>query len=70
MRQMCQIMDDLFEERFADRLKEEAEDRAKEQRIEMAKDAIALGVLTLAQIAKVCRLPFATVEELAKAQAT
>lgn len=51
---MCEIMENLMETRI------------KEEKIELAKKAIALGELTLAQIAKTLQLPLAFVEELAR----
>ena len=47
---MCQIM----------------ENRINEEKIELAKDAIKKGSLTLEQIADVLKLPLAFVQELAK----
>lgn len=47
---MCQIM----------------ENRINEEKIELAKDAIIKGDLTLEQIATVLKLPLAFVRELAK----
>ena len=47
---MCQIM----------------ENRINEEKIELAKDAIKKGSLTLGQIADVLKLPLAFVQELAK----
>ena len=49
-KEMCEIM----------------ENRINEEKIELAKKAIALGELTLAQIAKTLQLPLAFVEELAR----
>ena len=49
-KEMCQIM----------------ENRMNEEKIEKAKKEIALGELTLSQIARVLNLPLAFVEELAR----
>ncbi len=53
-KEMCEIMDNLMENRIY------------EEKIELAKKAIALGELTLAQIARTLQLPLAFVEELAR----
>ena len=42
------------------------ENRINEEKIELAKDAIIKGDLTLEQIATVLKLPLAFVQELAK----
>jgi len=42
------------------------EDRITEEKIEMAKDEIKYGELTLEQIARVVKLPLPIVEELAR----
>ena len=44
------------------------EDRITEEKIEMAKDEIKVGELTLEQIARVVKLPLPVVEELARTQ--
>ena len=49
-KEMCEIM----------------ENRINEEKIEMAKKEIAIGELTLAQIARAFQLPLAFVEELAR----
>ena len=43
------------------------ENRINEEKIELAKEAIAKGELTLEQISTVLKLPLAFVQELAKA---
>lgn len=53
-KEMCEIMENLMESRI------------KEEKIALAKKEIALGELTLAQIARTLQLPLAFVEELAK----
>ena len=52
-RSMCKLMDDLIN------------DVVKDRDIEMAKDLIVLGKLSLEDISKASRLPLSTVEELA-----
>ena len=48
------------------KLRSKLESRIKEEKIALAKKEIALGELTLAQIARTLQLPLAFVEELAK----
>ncbi len=50
---MCKLMEDLIN------------DVVRDDRIDMAKDLIALGKLSLEDISKASRLPLSTVEELA-----
>ena len=44
------------------------EDRITEEKIEMAKDEIRLGELTLEQISRAFKLPLPVVQELARTQ--
>lgn len=53
-KEMCEIMENLMETRI------------KEEKIELAKKEIAIGELTLSQIARAFQLPLAFVEELAR----
>ncbi len=54
---MCKLMDDLINDVVADAVKDD--------RIDTAKELIALGDSSLSNIAKVSKLPLSTVEKLA-----
>ncbi len=54
---MCKLMDDLINDVVTDAVRDE--------RIETAKELLALGNNSLSDIAKVSKLPLSTVEELA-----
>ena len=75
----CVNADDILNPLLKDRVKylketeggrnemcEIMENRINEEKVELAKKAIALGELTLAQIARTLQLPLAFVEELAR----
>ncbi len=56
-RSMCKLMDDLINDVVTDAV--------KDRNLDMAKDLIALGKLSLEDISKASKLPLSTVEELA-----
>ncbi len=58
---MCKLMEDLINDVVADAVA----DAIRDNRIETAKRIIALGNISLSNIAKVSKLPLSTVEELA-----
>ena len=55
---MCEIMDEL------------ARDRINDEKIELAKEAIKEGDLSLERIASFLKIPLSSVEELAKGMVT
>ncbi len=54
---MCKLMDDLINDVVTDAV--------KDRNLDMAKELISLGDISLSNIAKVSKLPLSTVEKLA-----